>query len=206
MKKLSNTAEFLKQTDPVLGQIILSDLEPLTSRGSVYEGLLRSIISQQVSVAAANSIREKFLNCFYGKFPEPKILHDADENILRTAGLSRQKISYFKNVAKHFLDENLDQQKFLKMSDQEIIDDLTKIKGVGTWTVEMLLIFNLQRPDVFSVKDLGLVTPMNKLYKINPKKYKPKNLQKKLLKIAENWSPYRSLACRYLWNYKDSKK
>lgn len=203
MKKPSN---YLKDIDPILGQIIDKDLEPLAKRGSVYEGLLRSIISQQISVAAANSVREKFLKNFGGKFPNANVLANLKDEDFVGCGLSRQKISYVKNVGKHWVEESLDESKFQKMSDQEIIDDLTKIKGVGTWTVEMLLIFNLQRPDIFSVKDLGLVTPMYKLYKINPKKYKSKNLQKKLIKIAEKWSPYRSLACRYLWNYKDSKK
>jgi DNA-3-methyladenine glycosylase II len=203
MKKIIN---YLKKVDPVLGQVIDKDLKPLAPRGSVYEGLLRSIISQQISVAAANSVREKFLKNFGGKFPEPKVLANLKDEDLAGCGLSRQKITYVKNVGKHWLEESLDESKFQKMSNQEIIDDLSKIKGVGTWTVEMLLIFNLQRPDVFSVKDLGLVTPMYKLYKINPNKYKPKNLQKKLIKIAEKWSPYRSLACRYLWNFKDSKK
>ena len=202
MKKPSN---YLKDIDPILGQIIDKDLEPLAPRGSVYEGLLRSIISQQISVAAANSVREKFLKNFGGKFPPPKVLVNLKDEDLAGCGLSRQKISYVKNVGKHWVEESLDESKFQKMSDQEIIDDLTKIKGVGTWTVEMLLIFNLQRPDIFSVKDLGLVTPMYKLYKINPKRYKPKNLQKKLINIAEKWSPHRSLACRYLWNYKDGQ-
>lgn len=206
MKKLSKEAEFLKKTDLVLGHIINRDLEVLEKRGSIYEGLLRSIISQQISVAAANSVREKFLKKFAGKFPEPKVLANLKDEDLAGCGLSRQKIGYVKNVGKHWVEESLDESKFQKMSDQEIIDDLTKIKGVGTWTVEMLLIFNLRRPDIFSVKDLGLVTPMYKLYKINSKKYKPKNLQKKLIKIAEKWSPHRSLACRYLWNFKDSKK
>ncbi len=193
----------LKKQDKVLGQIIKKKLEPLVSRGEVYEGLLRAIISQQISTSAAASVRKKVLECFGGRFPEPKKMLETSDEQLRGCGLSRQKIGYFKNVAKHFLDQDLDQKKFHKMSDQEVIADLTQIKGVGKWTVEMLLIFNLLRTDVFSVKDLGLLTAIYKLYKINPKRYKSKNLEIKVLKIAENWAPHRSLASRYLWGYKD---
>ena len=203
--KLYKPAEYLKKVDPVLGLAINKNLPKLESRGSVYEGLLRAIISQQISVAAANSVREKFLKKFDGKFPRPEVLASLKDGDLNGCGLSRQKIGYVKNVGKHFADGNLNENKFHKMSDQEIIEDLTQIKGVGTWTVEMLLIFNLSRPDVFSIKDLGLLNAIYKLYNINPKKYKTKNLQKMILKISESWSPYRSLACRYLWNYKDDK-
>jgi DNA-3-methyladenine glycosylase II len=77
--------------------------------------------------------------------------------------------------------------------------------GVGEWTVEMILMFRLGRKDVFSVKDLGLLNAIYKLYKINPKKYNPKNLKKKVLKISQAWAPHRTLACRYLWDYKDKK-
>ncbi len=218
--KIYKPEEYLKKVDPILGLAINKNLTKLKSRGSVYEGLLRAIISQQISVAAANSVREKFLKNFGGKFPEPKILANLKDEDLQGCGLSRQKIGYVKNVAEHFLrrttevppllkggghERKLVPGDFLKMSDQEIIDDLTKIKGVGTWTAEMLLIFNLNKPDVFSIKDLGLLNAIYKLYKINAKKYKKKNLEKKVLKISESWSPYRSLACRYLWNYKDDK-
>lgn len=204
-KLTDKTAIFLKKQDVILGRAITKDLKPIKSRGSVYEGLLRAIISQQISTTAATAVRNKVLNCFAGKLPSPQEILDCSEEKLKSCGLSRQKISYFKNVAEHFKSEHLQQKDFQKMSDQEVINDLTKIKGVGTWTVEMLLIFNLLRPDVFSYKDLGLVTAIYRLYSINPKKYKPKNLKKKILNITENWKPYRSLACRYLWDYKDNK-
>lgn len=204
--KLNKQAKFLKEIDPVLGLAIDKNLPGLKSRGSIYEGILRSIISQQISVAAANSVREKFLKKFKGQFPPPKILAKLKDKDFKDTGLSRQKISYFKNVGEHFLNENLNEEKFHKMSDQEMIADLTKIKGVGEWTVEMLLIFNLNRKDVFSVKDLSLLNAIYKLYKINPKKFKPKNLRNKILTISKKWSPHRSLACRYLWNFKDGKK
>jgi DNA-3-methyladenine glycosylase II len=203
--KLSKAAEELKKKDLILARIITRDLEPILPRGSVYESLLRAIISQQISVSAANSIREKFLKAFGDKFPEPKKLLKTTDEKLRFAGLSKQKISYMKNVAEHFISEKLDESKFHNMSDREVIDDLVKIKGVGEWTAEMILIFTLHRHDIFSYKDLGLVSPIYQLYKINPKKYKPKNLKAKVLKITEKWSPHRSLACRYLWLYWENR-
>lgn len=210
--KLSKEVLELKKLDPILGAIILEDLvvleEANTDRNpeSVFNSLLRSIISQQISVSAANSIRAKFLNLFGNKFPTAKELLEINAQELRKAGLSSQKISYLKNVAEHFEKENLHEKDFSQMSDSEIIEDLTRIKGVGEWTVEMILIFTLKRPDIFSYKDLGLINAILKLYKINPKKYKSKNLKKKILSITAKWSPHRSLACRYLWAHGDVLK
>ena len=161
--KLSKQAQELKKKDPILATIINKELEPILPRGSVYDSLLRAIISQQISVAAANSVREKFVKVFGGKFPQPKTLLKASDEKMKSAGLSRQKIEYMRNVAEHFLREKLDEDKFHKMSDREVIDDLVKIKGVGEWTAEMILIFTLHRHDIFSYKDLGLVKPIFQL-------------------------------------------
>jgi DNA-3-methyladenine glycosylase II len=199
--KINKDAQILKKLDPILGQIINEDLEALKSRGNVYESLLRSIISQQISSSAANSIREKFLLLFSGKFPEPKKLLKTSEDRLRSAGLSSSKIKYMKNVAEHFQKEKLGEKKFEHLTDQEIIDDLTKIKGVGEWTVQMILIFSLGRKDVFAYNDLALVSPLLHLYKIKKARHTPKKLREKILKITERWSPHRTLASRYLWHY-----
>lgn len=198
---LKKEAKYLKKKDKILGQIIRENLDPVTRRGSVYESLLSSIISQQISVAAAKSVQTKFLKLFKNKFPKAESLLEISNEVLKSAGLSRQKISYMKSVAEHFIVEKLDEKKFTKMSDKEVVEDLVKIKGVGEWTAEMILIFSLGREDIFSYKDLALVNPVFKLYKINPKKYKPKKLKAKVLKITERWSPYRTLASRYLWKY-----
>ena len=204
--KLSKSTVELKKLDHILATIINENLPPLSERGGVYESLLRAIISQQISTSAANSIREKFLKLFRGKFPAPKILLKTADEKLRSAGLSAPKVKYMKNVAQHFLTEKLDESKFEKMSDQEIIDDLIRIKGVGEWTAEMILIFTLKRPDVFSYKDLALVSPIFHLYKIKHEKLAPKKLKEKVLKITDKWSPHRSLASRYLWAYNDEFK
>lgn len=199
--KLSKESEYLKRTDPILGAIITENLPPLTGNRTVYEDLLSSIISQQLSVKAAASIERKFLALWKGKFPkEDTLLNTADEK-LRSAGLSRQKIEYMRSVATHFKKNKLGKKDFHSMSDQEIMETLLPIKGVGTWTVEMLLMFTIKHPDVFSVKDLGLVNGVCRLYNLK----KTKTLSKRILKISEQWSPYRTTASRYIWRYKDAK-
>lgn len=212
--KLSKEAKELKKLDPILSTIIIEELEAFENDNrrseSVYESLLRAIISQQISVAAANSIRNKFLKLYNKKepykFPEPKKLLKTSDEKLKTAGLSSSKISYLKNVAEHFIKENLNDEKFKEMSDREIIEDLIKIKGVGEWTVEMILMFALDRKDVFSYKDLALVTPIIKLYKIKKEKHTPKKLKEKIFKITNKWSPHRTLASKYLWKYSGELK
>lgn len=204
--KLKKEAKELIQKDKVLAKIITKELLTTDPRGSVYESLLRSIISQQISVSAANSIREKFLKLFKNEFPEPNILLKTDDERLRSAGLSLPKVAYMKNVAKHFEVRNYHENKFQLMSDQEIIDDLVKIKGVGEWTAQMILMFTLNRSDVFAYKDLALVSPIIHLYKIKKDKYTPKKLREKILKITQKWSPHRTLASRYLWEFNGEYK
>ncbi len=203
---LSKEARELKKKDIILAGIITKELKALTSRGTVYESLLRSIISQQISTSAANSIRERFLKLFKGKFPKPEVLLKTKVEKLRSAGLSLPKVNYMKNVADHFIKEKLDERKFHKMTDQEVIDDLVKIKGIGEWTAQMILMFTLNRKDVFAYKDLALVNPIFHLYKIKKERYTPKRLREKVLKITDKWSPHRTLASRYLWALSDLKK
>jgi DNA-3-methyladenine glycosylase II len=204
MKITKKQIDFLKEKDPILGKILVGKIKRNFEKRTVYESLLSSIISQQISLSAAASIKKRFLELFSG-YPNFSQLIKAQEEKLRNCGLSKQKINYLKNVAIHFQEETLSDEKFHKMSDQEIIDDLTKIKGVGKWTVEMLLIFTLNRSNIFSTKDIGLINPVCELYKINRKKTKPKNLEKKLLKISSLWDPYKTVASLYLWQYKDGK-
>jgi DNA-3-methyladenine glycosylase II len=199
--KLNKAALHLKKVDPILASIIKENLPSITQNHTVYEDLLSSIISQQLSVKAAASIEKKFLSVFKNTFPKPEVLLKTSPEKLRTAGVSRQKAEYMHSVATRFIEYNLHEKDFHKMSDKEVMEMLLPIKGVGTWTVEMLLIFTLGHPDVFSVKDLGLVNAVCKLYGYK----KTKTLNKRILKLSAIWSPYRSTACRYLWRYKDSK-
>ncbi len=119
---------------------------------------------------------------------------------MRQVGLSRQKASYIKNVANFFLEEKIDSKDWAAKIDEDILETLTQIKGVGTWTVEMILMFTLDRQDVFPVGDLGIQNAMIALYDIKGDK---KELKSKLIEIAEPWKPHRTLACRYLWEWKD---
>lgn len=200
-EKLSLEAQHLRRIDPILGSIITENLPPLTGVRTVYEDLLSSIISQQLSVKAAASIERKFLTLWKGLFPKPDTLLKATDEKLRSAGLSRQKIEYMRSMATHFKEHSLDKKNFHSMKDTEIMETLLPIKGVGTWTVEMLLMFTIKHPDVFSVKDLGLVNGVCKLYNLK----KTKTLSKRILKLSKKWSPYKTTASRYIWRYKDAK-
>lgn len=119
------------------------------------------------------------------------------DETMRAAGISFQKISYIKSVADAFISDLIDVQKIQRMSDEEVITALTQIRGVGKWTAEMILIFTLGRPDIFSVDDLGIRNAITKLYGITDKK--------EMTKLAENWKPYRSTACWYLWRSLENK-
>lgn len=157
----------------------------------LYEELVESIIGQQLSGKAADTIFKRFLNIFENKFPNYEILLKTDVEKLRAAGMSYSKAQYIKNIAQAFKDKTIDIDEIKKMSDEKVIETLTKIKGVGKWTAEMTLIFVLQREDVFSVGDAGLKRAIKNLYKIED--------TKEILKLTEKWKPKRSHASWYLW-------
>ena len=121
---------------------------------------------------------------------------------LRSIGFSNAKASYVHNVCKFFVENNITDARLHKMSNEEIIELLTQIKGVGQWTVEMILMFTLGREDVFAVDDLGIQQSITKLYKLDASD--KKLMKQKMLEISAKWSPYRTYACRYLWGWKDS--
>jgi DNA-3-methyladenine glycosylase II len=166
----------------------------------LYYVLLRSIAGQQLSVKAAATIWERFLGLFPKKYPEPKLLVKMSDTKLRAVGFSYQKAGYLKNIARFNIENKIDHVSLGKMNDEEIIEYLTQIKGVGKWTVEMLLMFALARPDVFPSGDLGIVNGMKKIYKLREE---GKELKRKCEQIALKWEPYRSHACFYIWPYKD---
>ena len=158
---------------------------------SVYERLLTSIISQQLSTKVADVIRGRFLDLFEDGYPDRERLLSMDMDTLRSVGLSRQKASYLQNVA---------EGQWHDMGDEAIIDYLTQIKGVGRWTVQMNLMFNLQRPDVFPVDDLGIQNAMIALYQLAGTR---REIKQEMHKVAEPWRPYRTYACWYLWRSLD---
>ena len=169
---------------------------------NVYEDLLKSIVSQQLSGKAANTIHGRFLDLFPRRKPIAKRVIETDFELLRSVGLSRQKASYIQNVAQFFIDHRLQRFKWGEHSDEEILKLLTQIKGVGTWTTQMILMFSLYREDVFPIDDLGIRNAMIRLYDLTSEK---KQLREELLTVAEVWRPYRTYVCRYLWNYIDEK-
>ena len=192
--------------DPVLAAIIAETPAPKLAdtdwRDDLYLALLESIVSQQISVKAADSIFRKFRLLFSDGYPAPVLLLLKTEEELRSAGLSFQKIGYLQNVAVFAQANAMDLETMLAKTDDEIIHYLTPIKGVGRWTVEMLLMFVLDRPDVFPVDDLVIRQKMVRAYPDRTADLKGRALIKKLHEIAEPWQPYRTLACRYLWRWK----
>lgn len=167
----------------------------------LYVSLMKAIVSQQLSVKAADTIWGRFLDLFKDGYPDPKLLLKMKDDKLRSAGLSYQKAGYLKNIARFSIEETLDYKKLKSKSDEELIDYLIQIKGVGRWTVEMLLMFSLNRHDVFPKDDLGIQNGIKAIYSIDPKN--KKELYAEMERIAESWRPYRTLACRYIWRHKD---
>ena len=177
-----------------------------TWKRDVYLSLLESIVSQQISVKAADTIFNRFLLLFpettteaVSNYPYPALLLVKTQEELRGAGLSFQKINYLRSVATFCLENNMAYDHLNTLTDKEIMDYLLPIKGVGRWTVEMILIFVLNRPDVFPIDDLVVRQNIVKAYALTET---GKELRKRLVEIAEHWRPNRTLASRYFWAWK----
>ncbi len=163
--------------------------------------LCLSIMSQQLSTKVAAVFKKRFLALYKGKPTAQKIV-DTPFETLRAIGLSNAKANYIQNVARFELEQGMSFSKLSKMSDEEVISYLTQIKGVGRWTVEMLLMFALGREDLFAMDDLGLQQAVIGLYGL--KHRKKKTMQAAIKKISEQWAPYRTYACLHLWHWKDN--
>ncbi|MEO8412099.1 MAG: DNA-3-methyladenine glycosylase 2 family protein [Ginsengibacter sp.] len=175
----------------------------LLKRNKVYLRLCSSILSQQLSTRVAQVLYQRFLGLFGSKEPSAKQILETPVTIFRSIGFSNAKASYVHNVCRFFIENKITDARLYKMSNDEVLDLLTQIKGVGKWTVEMILMFTLGREDVFALDDLGLQHSVIKLYKI--KETDKKLLREKIEKISLKWSPYRTYASRYLWGWKDGK-
>jgi DNA-3-methyladenine glycosylase II len=189
--------------DKKLRKIILQQ-KPflLTKRNKVHLYLCYSIMSQQLSIKVADVFQQRFLALYNGKIPTPLQVTTTAFETLRSIGLSNAKAKYLQNVCQFFIDEKLTDTRLHKMSNDELVRYLTQIKGVGKWTVEMLLMFTFGREDVFAIDDLGIQQAMCILYKIDATNKKA--MQEKMLSLSKKWSPYRTYACRYLWSWKDN--
>jgi len=188
--------------DKKLAAIIQEPLEPLHARQNIPLRLMASIMSQQLSTKVAKVIYHRFLALFNGDEPAPQQVLATPAATLRATGLSNAKVSYVHNVARFCMEQNIEDHTLLSMSNEDIIALLTQIKGVGRWTVEMLLMFTLGREDIFAPDDLGIQQAMIKLYNINATNKKA--LKEKMLKISAKWKPYRTYACMHLWRWKDN--
>jgi DNA-3-methyladenine glycosylase II len=175
----------------------------LSQQKNIFLSLCNSILSQQLSTKVADIIQQRFKALFNGKRPSPEAVWLLPDETLRGIGLSNAKVSYVKNVAHFAIHSGLAVKQLNKMTDEEVIVYLTQIKGVGRWTVEMLLMFTLGREDVFAVDDLGIQQAMMKLYRLE--NTNSKQLKIDMQKRAQKWQPYRTYACMYLWKYKDLK-
>lgn len=190
------------EKDKRLRKVLLNqDPFILEKRKKIYLQLCSSIISQQLSTKVAKVIYSRFLDLFKGKEPSAKAILAIPFDTLKSVGLSNSKTIYIRNVCQFFIDNKITDARLDKMTNEEIIEKLTQIKGVGRWTVEMILMFTLGREDVFAVDDLGIQQAITRLYGLeNTDK---KLLKLKMLEISAKWTPYRTYACRYLWNWKD---
>lgn len=181
---------------------LIATHEPISvqKRGDVVFYLCASIMSQQLSARVAESIKNRFLALYDNRIPTPEEVLATSFETLRSIGLSNAKTNYVQNVARFALEQGMDYQTLHDMEDEAIIKYLTQIKGVGRWTVEMLLMFALGREDVFAIDDWGVQNAMIHIYDLD--RNDKKTYREALLKISQKWSPYRTYACMHLWRWK----
>lgn len=165
----------------------------------LFADLIDAIISQQLSVKAGNTIFGRFKNLF-DQFPSASEIIKLPDEQIRRCGISFPKIKYLKGLSQAIVNKELDLLILETFSDEEVILKLTKIKGIGKWTAEMILISSLKRPDIFSVGDLGLRNAVARLYNVDREDLK------KIEKISEKWKPFRTFASRYLWKSLKNKE
>jgi DNA-3-methyladenine glycosylase II len=159
-----------------------------------YGALLRAIVGQQLSTKAARTIYGRILELFEGSTPPPDRLLEASEADLRAAGLSGRKVEYIRDLARHVISGELELDRLGELSDEEVIEEIVAVRGLGRWTAEMFLIFHLERPDVLSGGDLGIRKAVQLEYGLD--EMPP---PQRVLEIGEPWRPQRSLASLYLW-------
>ena len=186
----------LMRRDPVIATLIRQYGEcglAKSQRADPFHALLHAIIAQQLSTKAAKTIEGRFSALFDGG-PTPAAVARVPDEQLRAVGLSGQKVKYIRDLCERILDGSLNLDTLTSLPDDEVIDALTSVKGIGRWTAEMFLMFRLHRPDVLPVGDLGIVKAVQRAYKL-----RALPTPARLTKLGEVWRPYRSVACWYLW-------
>ena len=187
----------LIKKDKKLGKIIQNyPRDFLFSKADPFYTLARSIVGQQISVSAAQAVWERIEKKI--KFIEPKIVKNTHYMSLKSCGLSKQKITYLKSLSDAFLKNKIQPKNWLSLENEKIIEELIQIKGIGRWTAEMFLIFNLCRPDVFPADDLGLIKGICKCYN-----YKYPISKDRACEVSKKWKPWRSVATWYFWRSLD---
>lgn len=184
---------------PIIDRFGPCNIAPHTN---YYQELVESIISQQLSVKAAATILKRFIGLFDENFPTPDQILSRSIDELRAVGLSRAKAGYVQDLAMHILDGKLQPEKLPQLSNAEIIHELTAVKGIGEWTAHMFLIFSLGRTDVLATGDLGVRSAMKQLYSL-PTLPSPAEMRE--IAYKNNWHPYESIACWYLWKSLDNE-
>lgn len=189
---------YLIRKDPVLATVI-KQVGPCELPNIPYQppfmALAEAIASQQLSVKAADTIFARFCALFSpDNIPDPARLLTLEDAVIRASGFSRSKVTFLRDLATHVTENRLALDRLTDLDDALVLEQLTAVKGIGTWTAEIYLMFRLQRPDIFPVDDLGLVKAAQRLYGL-----RQRPTRKKLFKMAEAWRPYRSVAAWYLW-------
>jgi DNA-3-methyladenine glycosylase II len=187
----------LARRDPVMGAIIRQHPKVfMMRRGEAFMTLARAICGQQISVRAAQAVWNRLMTCCSEMTPEKVLAKKRPE--LRACGLSDRKTEYIADLAQHFVDGKIHERDWPRMADEEIIAELTDVRGIGRWTAEMFLMFNLLRPDVFPLDDLGLQKGIRANY------FKGRKISlARMRKLGESWRPWRSVATWYLWRSMD---
>lgn len=185
----------LRKADPIMAAII-ERVGPLkiNYRRERFPALVQAIIFQQLAGRAAQTIHDRFILAIGGGVPTPEAVLAATDEALRGAGLSRGKMAYLRDLASHVQGRLLDFKRFPRMTDDEVVAHLTRVKGIGRWTAEMFMMFNLRRPDILPVDDLGVRMAVMKAYGL-PVPPPPKELRE----FGERWKPHRTAAAWYLW-------
>tara|TARA_B100001758_G_scaffold239042_1_gene242929 strand:+ start:1010 stop:1633 length:624 start_codon:yes stop_codon:yes gene_type:complete len=182
----------LKKIDKNIKKIIeLYEFPSLTTRENMFFTLIRSIVGQQISVRAADTIWDKIVN--EAKEIRPEIIYSMDENIMRNCGLSKRKVEYMKAVSEKWIN-GYDKINWHELSDEAVTEKLVEIRGIGKWTAEMILIFTLMRPDIFPMGDIGAIRALEKIYNKGQKMKK-----EQIEEIVKKWKPWRTIATWYLW-------
>ena len=193
---LEHSVKQLKELDPNLTKLFDNvEINPLGPEKNYFKALVRSIVYQQLSGSAAKTIFNRFKSIYSNdRFPSPKEILGTDIETLRASGLSYNKSRYISNIAQAFFEAPNTYDNLFKMNDNEIIDLLTKVKGVGLWTAQMFLMFTLNRPDIFPATDLAMQKGYQSYFRLNdiPK-------PNEMIKRSEMWIPYRTTVSLYFW-------